>query len=172
MTLFSKNDPMLLPLKDIPEADMGAPLPFVIASEHSVVQLLYYVAIYDLNTDGKRVNAKVHDDLETVAELTFENSQAHYFGDPDENSNRSHELFAQFDKSDEFYCGFEVLTSRKISQFRLSGYGMARGGHRHFIFPFHDSTFEIIAKGYTARTLKRSSVLEAAKECLAGWSET
>lgn len=171
MALFSKNGPMLLPLKDIPEADMGAPYPFIIASEYGLVQLYYYVAVYDLNADGKRVDAKVNDDRDFIAEVSFENPQAHLLGGPDENSNRSHELFDQYDATTELYSGFELITSNKIPQFRLSGLGMAPDGYRHFIFPFHDSTFEIIAKCYTARTLKNPSVLDAAMESLAGWSE-
>jgi hypothetical protein len=98
---------------------------------------------------------------ELIALVTFR-SRAFYLGPPNDEAIRGHPLFARGLAS---YGVYEVGHSTWIR--RLERMNAARGSHdphvfaglRHFVFTFHDSTFECIASAFTV--VSHRSTLDA-----------
>jgi hypothetical protein len=82
--------------------------------------------------------------------LRFEEPRAHYFGSPNDEALSGHPLNARGLRS---YGAFEVIASSWLRSLERMNRVHPRhdatrfAAHRHFIFTFHDNTFECIAKG-------------------------
>jgi hypothetical protein len=125
-------------LSDIPPIDSGAPMPRIWAAEHAL-ELTYYIA-----------RGETHDD-ERVAVIRFQFHFAHFFGPPNEDVLQAHPLSG---RGLDWYAGQEVLNSSWIHAMEVANRIHPHHDskrylqYRHFIFTFHDSTFECIAKSY------------------------
>ena len=146
-------------LLDVPQSDVGAPLPAVIASEHRL-DLIYLVRQADPNWDGSYANVVGPEtEREQVACIRFEGAYAHMFGPPNDEAFHGHPLAARGLKP---YAAWEVLQSswlRSLERMNAVHPHHSRKAfmtQRHFIFAFHDSTFECIAKGYECRVAEGS----------------
>ena len=101
-----------------------------------------------------------------VALVEFTRRIAHMFGPPNDETFSSHPLASRGLRP---YGVFEVIDSSWIRQ--LAGMNRARqrwspyDGMRHFIFSFHDSTFECIAKSL-AVNLREGSVRDVMFEMM------
>ena len=138
-------------LRDVPQSSVGAPLPAVIANEQRVY-LAYLVEARDPEWDGQTVRSVGPSSTdEIVALVTFDHPGAHFFGPPNDEAFSGHPLAA---RGLHPYAVFEIHGSSWIR--RLERMNSVHRNHRperferlrHFIFAFHDSTFECIAEGF------------------------
>ena len=140
-------------LAGFPQSSVGAPLPTIVASEHSLA-VVFYLEQRDPNWDGKTVRVVTPDsDAEPAAIVRFTRANAHYFGPPNDEAFRGHPLAARGLKP---YGAFEVLSSSWIRA--LEHMNSVHPNHRpgdyypsrhHFILTFHDTIFECVANDYS-----------------------
>jgi hypothetical protein len=145
---------------DVPRPDVGAPLPHLISDEHHVL-LAYLINEPDLDWDGSYVNMVGPDTGDQlVALVRFESPNAHMFGPPNDEAFSGHPL-ASCGLSP--YAVFEINDSSWLR--RLERMNSVHPHHdrvrfmanrRHFVFAFHDTTFECIAKGFTFEVTRAS----------------
>jgi hypothetical protein len=128
--LIVKTKSFATELTDVPQMCTGAPLPIVLASESRVV------LSYLLDTPEQAPQC---------AMVSFEQPQTHSLGSPGDETLHGHLLFSQ---GLTFYAAFKVSNSDLIDSLRKVD--SVHRCHRpesfqslsHFIFTFHDSTFE------------------------------
>ena len=127
-------------LKNVPQPSAGTPDPLLFASEYHVM-LVYYLSRMP-NQDGGR---------EAFAVVRFKSCYAHMFGPPNDEALNGHPLF---ERGLMFYGVFEIQDSSWLR--KLEKMNSVHDRHdkqrfmcskKHFIFTFHDSTFECIAEG-------------------------
>ncbi|MFZ5619028.1 MAG: hypothetical protein ACOZAA_17075 [Pseudomonadota bacterium] len=156
-------------MASVPQSSVGAPIPIVIAEEHNLA-VLYYVERIESEWDGSTVHiVGPETQSETVAVASFLMPYAHKFGPPNDEAICGHPLFRL---GLEPYSSFEVTNSAWINELRQRN--SVHPHHkdsqfsslRHFILTFHDSTFEVVAKSYTAEIISNMSVLQAASDYL------
>lgn len=151
------------------EWDRGAPLPHVIAAEGRTF-LIFLVSEPDPNWDGTYVNVKDPADhqIEPYALVEFLQCTSMKLGSPNDEVFAGHPLR---DRGMEPYCAQEVLNSRWIAEIEAinrvhAGYNPARWKDlKHYIFWFHDSTFECIAEGFRVETFRESMAEVVARAC-------
>jgi hypothetical protein len=131
----------LVPLRpELPEADSGAPLPVVAATEHDVL-LAYYAGVSLQDELG---------DEDAVVVVRFSSSFASMLGPPNEEAIEGHPLAPAGLRPFEFV---QVEGSPWVA--RLDEMNRVHPYHsrepfdalRHFILAFHDTTFECLARG-------------------------
>lgn len=138
-------------LTDIPYSAVGAPLPRVLASDSRLV-LLYIAEAVDAAWQGqtaRSVSPQSADEI--VVTLDFARPLAHYFGPPGDENFRNHPLASRGLSP---YGAFTVADSSWVRQ--LERMNAVRGADavrvqtdlQHFIFSFHDSTFECVARSF------------------------
>jgi hypothetical protein len=117
---------------EAPAMDPGAPLPSVVATEEAL-SLSYG------GPDRGRLR------------IVFTDPLVHYFGPPNDESLHGHPL-AKFGLG--HYRAFEVRHSRWVEELRTMNRVHPHhddalfDGLQHFIWTFHDSTFECLASGF------------------------
>jgi hypothetical protein len=147
-------------LTDAPRPDVVAPLPLVLADDYRLL-LAYLLSEPDSNWDGTYVNV-VSPDSEgmAVAAIQFRRPYAHMFGPPNDEAFSGHPLA---NRGLDPYAVFEVHQSSWIRQ--LERMNSVHRQHkrdwflenkRHFVFAFHDSTFECVAEGFKVRQCRGS----------------
>jgi len=151
-------------LTDAPRPDVGAPLPLVLADDYRLL-LAYLLSEPDPNWDGTYVNVVSPDSEEmVVAVIRFRHPYAHMFGPPNDEAFSGHPLA---NRGLDPYAVSEVRQSSWIRQ--LERMNSVHRQHKpewfmenkkHFVFAFHDSTFECIAEGFDVQ-LCRGSLLSA-----------
>jgi hypothetical protein len=135
-------------LTDVPRCTTGAPSPIVLSNEFALV--LAYI-IYD-RTYGTAL--RTGDDgmrIEPIAVVRFEHYESFMFGAPNDEALHGHPLFA---RGMTFYSAFRVENSSWVRQ--LERMNSVHPNHdpeyfeklKHFVFTFHDSTFECVAKSF------------------------
>jgi hypothetical protein len=120
-------------LADFPQQDVGAPLPLIFATEQSFA-LAYYL-------NGRP---------ERFAVVEFEGVLAHYFGGPNDEALSGHPLYARGLGRYAVYEVFESSWLRAMGRMnRVHPFHRPAmfEGYRHFIFTFHDTPLELLAKG-------------------------
>jgi hypothetical protein len=145
-------------LHDVPPSCCGAPIPVVVSDEGKV--LLAYIAAAPIpNWDGipRSVGPDSSDKL--IAVIKFWRPCAHMFGPPNDEAFHGHPLASRGLTP---YGIFEIKNSswirrleRMNSVHRLHNPLYFRG-LGHFIFCFHDSTFECIAENFEVEMLRGS----------------
>jgi len=147
-------------LKDVPQSSIGAPCPLVLSNEGTLV-LAYYVERRDEASDGKTVRSVGPESAgEIVSLVRFRLCYASLFGPPNDEAFSGHPLSkrglrpysANLIENSSWVRSLERMNSvhpyHKPELF---------DGYRHFIFAFHDSTFECVAQGYEI-SLKEGSL--------------
>ena len=139
-------------LKDVPQSSIGAPLPVVLANEHSLF-LAYYLEVSEPEWDGKAIRIVDHrTSEEPAAVIEFKNAYAHLFGPPNDEAFSGHPLASRGLRP---YSSFVIENSSWIrSMERMNSVHPNHSprmfaDYRHFVIAFHDSTFECVAKGYS-----------------------
>ncbi|MFZ6755550.1 hypothetical protein ACO0KY_19555 [Undibacterium sp. Dicai25W] len=141
-----------MPLSDIPQSSVGAPLPCIVATEHSLA-VAFPLQERDPSWDGSSIRIVSHDsDEELIGVIRFNRAIAHFFGPPNDEAFRVHPLA---DRGLEPYGAFEITSSSWIHA--LEKMNSVHPCHmrehfkvyRHFVLSFHDTTFECVATGYT-----------------------
>ena len=139
-------------LTGFPQSDIGAPVPVVVAGEHTTV-VTYYVQNTPDGWDDKAViSVRPDTKRDLVASIVFRFCYGHIFGPPNDEAFEEHPLSS---RGLEPYDAFEILDSSWIRS--LVKMNSVHPYHdkskflqskRHFILSFHDSTFECIAESY------------------------
>ena len=144
-------------LLKMPPSSIGAPCPMLFAREHRLF-LAYYVHNTPEDWDGTW--AKVvdpHTSNMPVALVTFKHPYAHFFGPPHEDAFEGHPLGARGFRP---HNSFEVFHSSWIRSFEQMNLADSQcdpdrlADYRHFIFGFHDTTFECVARGLSVHVRK------------------
>jgi hypothetical protein len=140
-------------LKDVPQSDVGAPSPLVISSEHRLL-LAYTIQEKQSEFNGRVLtDADIAGLVERVALIEFERYRAYTLGAPNDETLSGHPLYRRGLGP---YGAFEVTCSSWIRQLEQMNSVHTRHNPerfktlRHFVFTFHDSTFECVAEGYKA----------------------
>lgn len=158
----------VIPLDNVPQSSIGAPLPFIMADEHRVV-LAYYAENRDPGWDGTTIRTLDYGTSdEPIALVLFNYCMAHMFGPPNDEAFSGHPLA---DRGLDPYRAFRIEKSSWIR--RLERMNSVHPYHRperfwemqHLIFAFHDSTFECICRGFEVKT-KSGSIASMVPEML------
>ena len=152
---------VLRELEDMPSIEPGAPIPVVLSND-DMTFLAYVIAEPDPDWDGTPRSLTPDSGGTPVAVVRFEHCRALYFGAPNDEALAGHPLAA---RGLEPYTAFEVQESSWVD--RLEGMNRVHPMHsatlfedcRHFIFTFHDSTFECVANSY-AISKSQGSMIE------------
>ena len=149
----------LLALHDVPQSDVGAPSPIVLSDEH-VTLLAYVVQGEPLPDDGRILtDADLEMLVEEMALVEFQRCRSYMFGSPNDEAFDGHPLA---NRGLYPYGAFEVQDSSWIRQLeRMNSVHPRHRGDwlqrlRHFVFAFHDSTFECVAQGFTISNYRGS----------------
>ena len=153
--MYSVDDQdRVIRLEGVPQSDIGAPMPFVISDEH--VTLLAYVAQGEQRFIDEGDPASWLDDL---ALIQFSGRKSYMFGAPNDEAFDGHPLAS---RGLESYGAFEIKNSswiRKLEQMNAL-HPLHRGGYlkrlKHYVFSFHDSTFECVARDFTVSNYRGS----------------
>ena len=152
-------------LEDLPPSDAGAPLPLILADDHNLV-LAYLVHESDPAWDGVPVSVMAESAGKLIALVEFPFYTACMFGPPNDEAFTGHPLAA---RGLSHYGIHEVRRSSWIRGLeRMNAvHRMHRpdqyAGLRHFIFAFHDSTFECVSESLRT-TVYRASLTEMVPE--------
>ena len=142
----------VIELGDVPQSSVGAPIPIVLADEHTVL-LSYYLQDTPEGWDGTTVRVVSSEtEGEPVAIVKFNWCYAHMFGPPNDEAFEGHPLSS---RGLQPYGAFEIQSSSWLR--KLEKMNSVHSYHdktnfmenkKHFIFSFHDSVFECIAKNF------------------------
>lgn len=122
----------------VPQCSVGAPLPHIIANDDGFV-LIYRVEGSDADDDQ-------------VAILSVDGCLSLQFGQPNDEAISGHRLYPLGLGS---YAAYEVLNSSWIDALETANrvhrsHDPAHyADYRHFIFTFHDSTLEFVARDFS-----------------------
>ena len=136
----------VIELKDVPQSSVGSPLPVVLSDEFKI--LLAYLESspeWDGTTDPDALT-------ESLALVEFESYRSYMFGAPNDEAFSGHPLAARGLRP---YGAFRIEDSSWVRQ--LERMNSVHPYHnpsrfeklRHFVFAFHDSTFECVAESFT-----------------------
>ena len=141
----------VLPISGPPQCSVGAPHPVVLADEHRTL-LAYLVEDESPIGDGEDVwEVDGSSTEEQVALIRFHRCRAHGFGPPNNEAFGGHPLA---DRGLEPYGIFEIRHSswvrrlERMNSVHLRHRPESFADDRHFVFSFHDSTFECVATGF------------------------
>lgn len=143
----------VIELKKVPQSSVGAPNPIVLAGELDLL-LTYYLQDTPEDWDGTTVQLVDADtEGQPVAVVKFKRCTAHMFGPPNDESFSGHPLA---NRGLTPYGVFEVKNSSWIRKLeRMNSVHPYHNKQRylehkkHFVFAFHDTTFEAVAEGFT-----------------------
>jgi hypothetical protein len=153
-------------IQHVPQSSIGAPLPVVVADERRLF-LAYIVEAIDPEWDARTVRVIGADTAgELVALVQFTRARAHFFGPPNDEAFTGHPLA---ERGLHPYGAFEIRHSSWIR--RLEQMNAVHPNHkpsayaqlRHFVFAFHDSTFECVASEFSFE-VREGSLASAARE--------
>ena len=135
-------------LEGVPQSDAGAPLPQVVADEHHL-WLSYVVSESDPGWDGACATmVSPSSSGLPLAVVRFRVVYAHYFGVPNDEAFAGHPLAARGLRP---YGAYIIRGSSWLR--RLEEMNRVHRQHdaaryaelNHYVFAFHDSTFECVA---------------------------
>ena|SRR5687768_7044422 len=139
-------------LENVPPSSVGAPMPIVLADDRRVL-LCYFVQEREFWQDGTAEDIAFGASEEAAALVEFTQPRTHLFGSPNDEALHGHPLYERGLRQ---YGAYEVRHSSSVRE--LERLNRVHSGHaperfarlRHYIFTFHDSTFECVAEGLQA----------------------
>ena len=152
----AQNEEYAVPL----EWDAGAPCPQLFVNDLRAL-LAFCLRTHDPNRDGSYVNLRkpASETEESLALVGFEHCMSARFGSPNDEVFEGHPLDG---KGLEAYSAQEVKNSRWIRELESinSVHRMYKAEHwqdlNHYVFWFHDSTFECVATSFSVETYQES----------------
>jgi hypothetical protein len=156
----SRNEPYAVPCDFPVNWDVGAPLPFLLRNDYRTF-LTFYVRTQDRNWDGtyvKVVDPKSPEEV-SLCLVTFEGCASAKLGHPNDEVQSGHPLAGR---------GLQGYTAQIVKNSPwLQEVAKTNSVHRcdrpemweslnHYIFWFHDSTFECLAKSYEVEVTSES----------------
>lgn len=159
--MYQVHDDRVLAIHSVPWPDVGAPLPAVVGDEDHLF-LAYIVS--GSNPAWDRTYSTVKgpgSPSEQIAIVTFERPYCHLFGPPNDEAFAGHPLAA---RGLEPYSVSEIAESSWVRD--LERLNAVHPYHRpesfadrhHYIFAFHDSSFECVARSFTVEVYHGSMV--------------
>jgi hypothetical protein len=156
----AKDEEYAVPMDFPVEWDVGAPLPHLIANDYKSF-LTFYVRDPDPGWDGRYATGKDPGDgsVESLALVEFVGCVSAKLGDPNDEVFRGHPLSGRGLKG---YTAQRVVNSRWLAELERinsvhSGYDPTRWRTLdHYVFWFHDSTFECVAESYVVELFRES----------------
>ena len=149
----------VVPLTDIPQSSVGAPLPQVLSREGITVVAFYLEDIPD-GWDGTSVRiVTANTEGEPLALVRFSRCYSSMFGPPNDEAFDGHPLASRGLRP---YGAFAIENSSWIRQLeRMNPVHQYRKPDRfwarkHYVLSFHDSTFECVADSYTVEVYESS----------------
>lgn len=132
-----------------PHWDIGAPTPTLLADEHKV-SLAYYTQELD------------------VALITFSHCFEYKMGMPDENLVGNHRLGKKGLREYEAHLieNSEWITELEKNYKVISNYSRDGRQYQHYVFTFHDRSFECIASDYTIQIKTNTRIIQVLKSLL------
>lgn len=147
-----RKEPYAVPC-DFPVSwSIGAPLPFLFCSDYQTI-LTFYVEVIDPDWDGKtmRMVDPASGDKESLCLVNFNQCESAKLGHPNDEVHRGHPLA---DRGLESYTAQIVKNSpwlREVASTN-SAHMSDNPAHweslNHYVFWFHDTTFECLAQSY------------------------
>lgn len=137
-------------LEGVPQSSVGAPIPVVLSDEGKVV-LAFYLQDTPEDWDGTSVQIVDSVSEEPSAIVEFKWCYAYMFGPPNDEAFSGHPLY---ERGLMPYGAYEVTDSswiRKLERMNsVHSYHKAERfwQRHHYVFAFHDSTFECVADGF------------------------
>lgn len=150
MNFFSNRKINLKELDLKIKMDIGAPSPTIISDEHNLF-LMFYIDTPDPNWDGTYVNIRDVSKDQGIACVTFKSYLQIINGWPNEEVSNGHRYFKYGLTPFGF---FEVINSDWIEEIKkrnsVHPYHNDKmfEDDKHYIFFFHDSCFEVIAREF------------------------
>jgi hypothetical protein len=145
------DDDVVIELGNVPQSDVGAPLPVVVCDEHRVL-LAYIASEPDPNWDGSYVNiVSTESEGLLIAIITFLSPLAHQFGPPNDEAFTGHPLYERGLRpysACEIRCSSWIRALERMNAVHPYHKPSLFASCRHFIFAFHDSTFECVADDF------------------------
>lgn len=143
----------VIELTDVPQSSVGAPSPILLVGEHDAF-LTYYLQDVPEGWDGTSVRMVGTDtEGEPVAVVKFKYCYGHMFGPPNDEAFSGHPLA---ERGLGPYGVFEIRNSSWVRKLeKMNAVHPYHDKHRfmenkkHFIFSFHDTTFECVAEEFT-----------------------
>lgn len=168
-----RNDPAVKKVNEIPDCAGGAPEPFILCDEQDV-DVIYRIATADYDKFSDSCEAVFGDDGELYVSLTFKSCLQHKFGYPNEEAIEGHPKFAAGLR---IYSCFKLEASDWLTELEIQNrvHPLHQkdlfSKYRHFIFPFHDTTFECLAQAYEVKVYKgwHHQVMLERLKCFPGW---
>lgn len=165
----------VIELDNLPQSDIGAPLPFVMCDDYRLVLAYFVHQPPPPGWHGESIRmVDPRTAVDTIAVVEFEGAYAVYFGPPNDEAFKGHPLFG---RGLHPYAAFQVLNSSWVRH--LERMNSVHPHHspksfekfNHYILAFHDSTFECVAYGYSVsqHTGPRQKVVLAMQKLLK-WS--
>jgi hypothetical protein len=142
----------VVPLLDVPQSSVGAPLPVVLCDEHRLF-LAYLLQADTSSWNGKSVRVvDLESSGESLALVEFRSRTSFMFGAPNDEAFHGHPLYSRGLKP---YSAFVIENSSWIRHLeRMNSVHPCHSPARyerlkHYVFAFHDSTFECVAESFT-----------------------
>ena len=142
-------------LAGVPQSSVGAPLPLILSDEHRVL-LAYLLEGFQPDWDGTSVRiVDPNTSYESIALVEFTPYSTYMFGAPNDEAFQGHPLASRGLTP---YGAFQIENSSWIRQ--LERMNSVHWNHRperfkrlsHYVFSFHDKTFECVAQSFTLTT--------------------
>lgn len=165
----AKGEEYAVPLDFPVEWDIGAPLPHLLRND-SKTFLAFYVREPDPDWDGSYVTVKDPGDgsVEALALVEFHGCASARLGSPNDEVFAGHPLSG---KGLEGYTAQRVVNSKWLAELEAINsvhhcYDPARWRDRkHYVFWFHDTTFECVANSFTVELYRESMAEMLARVC-------
>ncbi len=165
----AKGEEHAVPLDFPVRWDTGAPLPHVIQNDHKTF-LTFYVREPDPDWDGSYVIVKDPGDgsVESLALVEFFGCSSAKLGSPNDEVFGGHPLSG---KGLDGYAAQRVVNSRWMAELEAINrvhrrYDPARWRNlNHYVFWFHDTTFECVAESFRVEVFRESMVDLLARVC-------
>ena len=154
------NQDRVVELKDVPPSSTGAPCPILLCDERRTL-LAYLVQEKPYSFDGRVLtDADLAMLTRQIALIEFPGCESQMFGAPNDEAFKGHPLWS---RGLHPYGAFQIENSSWIRQLeRMNSVHPSHSpesffqGLKHFVFAFHDSTFECVAEGFTVSEHKGS----------------
>lgn len=134
----------------VPQSSVGAPIPLVLSDERKVV-LAFYLQHAPEGWDRSNLRIVGSYSEEPLAIVEFKHCYAHMFGPPNDDAFSGHPLAERGLRP---YGAFEIADSSWLRRLeRMNSVHPYHDPERfwkrsHYVFAFHDSTFECVANGF------------------------
>ncbi|HEU4538114.1 MAG TPA: hypothetical protein VFS00_28530 [Polyangiaceae bacterium] len=166
----AKGEPHAVPLDFPVRWDIGAPLPHLVCSDGKTF-LAFAVRVHDPNWDGSYATVKSPADTtaEPLALVEFKRCVSAKLGAPNDEVFSGHPLAGRGLRA---YTAQTVVNSPWLAE--LEAINRVHRGYRpefwrslkHYVFWFHDSTFECVAESYAVEVFHETFSALLARVCL------